>query len=469
MISATLGLGLCLGLAGCVPPSQELRRPVDRLVSDRLGPALGGKRSPGPGVALGPALASDAHQIDALLAQPLDLATATRIALANSPRLLAAFDELDVAAGDVAAALGIGPLAIDGKLRFGRDYNEYEVDAIQNLLGLITAPARRSAATAELAAARARAAAAALRIAARVEIAFHDLLAAEQDAVLRQTAFEAAETAAVLRERMRAAGNTSELALARDREAREQTRLELDRAQVTVSARREAVNALLGLSGSRTQWTATGELPEVPAEPPALDGLEDSAIAASLELSAGRERRTAAERRASAERIRAVLPEIGVGVSIADDGHQREIGPALRIGIPLFDQRSGERARANALVRREDHELAAQAIELRTAARLARATALASFREARQLQDVVVPLRQQIVGETVKHYNAMDADLFAVILARRALVEASHQAIDAARRYAHAMAEVTALQRGVMLDPAPAPGTPAPAAIEEAR
>lgn len=68
----------------------------------------------------------------------------------------------------------------------------------------------------------------------------------------------------------------------------------------------------------------------------------------------------------------------------------------------------------------------------------------------------MLPLRQQIVDETLKHYNAMDADPFALIVARRDLVEGGHQYLDALRRYWNAMAEVAALQRGVTV----APGDP---------
>jgi outer membrane protein TolC len=429
-----------LALAGCVPSSQEVRAPVDRLVTERLG----ADRAPA---------ALSAAQLDALLAQPIDAATAVRIALATSPRLRVAFDQLDIAAADVAIALGLGPVTVDAQLRFVGDHDEYEVDAIQNLLGLVTAPARRAAAHAELAATRAAVAAAALRLAARVEIAFDDLLAAQQDVALRQTAFDAAAAAATLRERMHAAGNTTDLALARDRAAHEQARLELDRARAAATARREAAGAVIGLSGVRTAWAAAGELRALPAAAPALDALEATATAASLELAAGRDRRDAAEQRARDERLRSVLPELGVGIAVADDGRGTGVGPALRIGIPLLDPRSGSRARADALVRRADHELEAQRVALATAARVAGNAALATYQEARHLRDVVLPLRQQIVGETLRHYNAMDADPFALIAARQDLIEATHQYIDAVRRYWNAMAEATALSRGVMLDP----------------
>jgi outer membrane protein TolC len=454
---ATAPIAAVVAIAGCVSSSQELRAPVDRLVAERMAGGPGGASGAKPDRTA--ELTTDATdaQIDALLAAPLDTATAIRIALVRNPGLRVAFDALDVAAADVAGALGFGPVEVDAKLKYGSAHNEVEVDAIQGLLGVITAPGRRAAASAELSAARATAAAGALRLAARVEIAIDDVRAAQQEVALRDTAYAAADAAATLRERMHAAGNTSDLALARERDGREQARLERTRAEAALVARRDAAAAMIGLSGRRTEWTAAGELRALPDAPPALDGIAAGAVAASLELAAARDRRDAADHRAGTERLRSVLPEIGAGVAIADDGHNTGIGPAVRIGVPLFDPRSGERARANALVRRADHELEATRAALAAGVRAARQAALAAHAEAHHLRTVVLPLRQQIIDETLKHYNAMDADPFALIAARQGAVDAAHQYLDAQRRYWSAMAEVAALGRGAMLRAAPEP------------
>jgi outer membrane protein TolC len=419
--------------AACVPATSELRAPVDREIMQRLG-------------------GEPARTVDDLLAKPLDASSAIRIAIANSPRLRAAFDELGIAGGELASALELGPLDIEAMYRRGDGGSELEIDAIQNVLGLVTAPRRRAAAHADLAQARAHATAAAMRLAANVQIAFDDLIAATQDVELRRTAFDAADAAATLRERMFDAGNTSELARARDRAAREQSRVDLARAEADVEARRATIDALLGLSGAQTAWTATGSLGGLPAAAPSLDGLEASAVAASLDLVEAGARVDAAANRLGDRSIRAVLPELGAGVSIIDRDSRVEVGPAVRIGIPLFDQGRGQRATAAAELRRGEDTRSAVAIELRARARAARVAALASYAEARHLRDIVVPLRQQIVDETLLHVNAMDADPFQLIAARRDLADAGHQYLDALRRYWNAIAEVTALQRGVMVE-----------------
>lgn len=426
----------CLLVAACAPTQAELRRPVDRDVAARLGAPV--------------SIATD-KGVAALLAKPLDRDAAVRIALANNERLRAALAELGVAGGELASAIGLGPLHVDVATRFG-GWFELEADAIQGVLGLITAPRRRAVARADLAAARATATATALRLAAQTEIAFNDLVAAQQELELRRTAFDAADAAATVRERMHAAGNATDLDQARDRDAREQARLDLARAEANVEIRREQLNALLGLTGDQTKWTATGTLADLPASAPALDDLEATAIAASLDVAAGRSRVVAADNQVGAENVRAWLPDLGVGVSVVDHGGGVEVGPAIRLGIPLFDQRSGDRARARAQRDKAEHELTATAIEVRAKARAARVAALAAYQEARHLREVVLPLRQQIVDQTLLHYNAMNATPFELIVARRQLAEGGQQYLDALRRYWNAMSEVTALRRGVALD-----------------
>ena len=440
MIDLRLPL-VAIALAACAPSTSSLRRPVDAELARRLGHDL--------------ELASDdprvAKAIALRLERPLDVEGAVRIALANSARLKVALDELGIAGSGLAVTLG--PAVVELEHRRGGGGQETEVAVIQDILGVITSARRRAAGHADVAAARATATATALRLAARVEIGFHDLLAAQQDLELRRLAFDAADAAAIVRERMHAAGNTSDLAQARDRDGREQARIELARAEAAIELRREAINALLGLTGEQTKWTASGRLPELPAAAPSLDAIEATAVTASLDLAAGTARADAAANHAADERLRTFLPHLGIGVAAADHDGELRVGPAIAIGIPLFDWNTGGRARARAEERRAQHELTAIAVELRAGARAARITALAAYGEARHLRELVLPLRQQIVDETLKHYNAMDADPFTLIVARRELADAGQQYIDALRRYANAMAAVRALERGVLLEP----------------
>ena len=418
---------LALLLVGCVPSRQAVWRPVDREIEQRIGQR---------------ATWGTSAAIDDLLAKPLDRAAATRIALALNQRLQASYEQLGIAAGDIASATVLRPLEVDLAYKFGIGggaHDEIEIDVTQDILDLLQLPQRRGVAQATLAATRARAVAATVMLVARVEAAHVDVVAAQQELELRQTAFDAASASAEIAERMHAAGNIPELTLARERDRREQTRIDLGRAQLDVELRREALNEVMGVSGRATKWTIDERLPDVPAAAPALDELEQTAIAASLDLEATKQDAEAAAGAVGVARVRSWLPSLGVGVSASREDDAWRAGPAISLGLPIFNQQQGPRAKANAELRRARNEHTAIAVELRARARATRQRVLEAYAEARHLREVVLPLRQNIVDETLKHYNAMDADPFALVIARRELVDGGDQYLDALRRYWNAI------------------------------
>lgn len=438
-----LGFALVLALTGCVPSRSSVFGPVDREIERRLGlqaswPEGIDGRVPGA--------------ITDLLAKPLDRDAAIRIALATNRRLQAEYDRLGIAASEIASATVLAPLRVDleYKLASGAKNSETELDVIQDVLDLVQLPQRRGIARADLDAARARAVAATVELVARVEVAYIDVVAAQQELELQQTAFDAAAASAEIAERMHAAGNLPDLGLARERDQREQARLDLARAQVDVEVRREALNQALGLSGEQTKWTLTARLPDVPVAAPALDSLERDAVATSLDIAAVRAEADAARGRVGLARFRSVIPELGVGVSADHKDGEWDFGPAVAIGLPLFNQGQGPRARANAELRRAQNEAIATAVELRATARATRQRVLGAYYEAKHLMTIVLPNRQTVLAETLKQYNAMNASTFELLVARRDLVDAGRQYIDAQRRFWRAAAEARALARGAM-------------------
>ncbi len=439
----SVGLVFALTIAGCVPSRSSVFGPVDREIERRVGVGATwheniDSRVPGA--------------ITELLAKPLDRDAVVRIALATNRRLQAEFDRLGIAASEIASATVLAPLRVDleYKLARGDKAAETEIDAIQDVLDLIQLPQRRSIARADLDAARAGAVAATVGLVARVEVAYIDVVAAQQELELRQTAFDAAVASAEIAERMHAAGNLPDLGLARERAQREQARIELARAQIDIEVRREAMNQLLGLSGDHTKWTVSARLPDVPTAAPALDTLERDAVVASLDIAAVRAQAEAAAGRIGLARFRSVVPELGIGVSADRKDGAWDFGPAIAIGLPLFDQGQGPRARANAELRRAQNEAIATAVELRATARATRQRVLGAYAEAKHLFDVILPLRQTVLAETLKQYNAMNATTFELLIARRDIVDAGRQYIDALRRFWRAAAEARALARGAM-------------------
>jgi len=176
LIAATL-------LADCVPSRSSLFDPVEHDVSNRLG----------IGVSWAEAGRTSAA-VDALLAKPIDLETALRVALARNRHLQAQFDELGIAASQVAEATVLPPLSVDAdyKAAVSGGGTEVELTAVQDVLDLLQLGQRRGIAHAELRGARARAVAATVVLAAQVEAAFYDAVAAVQERELVASASEAA-------------------------------------------------------------------------------------------------------------------------------------------------------------------------------------------------------------------------------------------------------------------------------------
>lgn len=432
---------LAFAAAGCVPSHSAIFGPVDREVARRLGTTAMWNESIDSRVP---------GAVAQLLGSPLDRDAAVRIALATNRRLQAEYDRLGIAASEIAAATVLPPLRVDleYKLARGDGSSETEVDVTQDVLELLQLPQRRGIARADLDAARARAVAATIELVATVEGAYIDVVAAQQELELRATAFDAASASADLAERMHAAGNLPDLELARERDQREQSRLDLARSQLDVEVRRETLNQTLGLTGEQTTWTIEARLPDVPSAPPSLDTLERDAVAASLDIAATRADAAAAAGRVGLARFRSVIPELGVGVSADRKDGEWDVGPTIAVSLPIFDQGQGPRARANAELRRAQNTAIATAVELRATARATRQRVLGTHAEARHLLDVILPNRQTVMTETLKQYNAMNASTFELLIARRELVDAGRQYIDALRKFWRAASDARALARG---------------------
>jgi cobalt-zinc-cadmium efflux system outer membrane protein len=425
---------------GCLPSRSTVFGPVDRDIEKRLG----------VGVAWGEDAKTTAA-IDALLTKPIDLDAAVRIALARNRRLQAAFDELGIAASEVADATVLPPASIDADYKWAVDGSgsEIELTAVQDVLDLLQLGQRRGIANAELRGARARAVAATVELAARVEVAVYEVIAAGQERELAQTAFDAYAASADLVERQHAAGNATDLQLAREQEQRERARIEVVRAEQQIVQARAQLAAQLGLGANEHDWKVAGHLPEPPATEPDLADLEQASLATNLDLAALRAEADAAAARHRYAMVRAFVPELGVGIAAARrDVGDWEVGPAVRVGIPLFDQQQGPRARARAQEQRARNEAVATSVELRTTAEATRSRVHQAFAEVRQLADVVMPLRKRVLDETVLQYNAMNASTFELLVARRDMVDVGRQYIEALRRYWSSMAEVKALRRG---------------------
>jgi cobalt-zinc-cadmium efflux system outer membrane protein len=422
------GIVLCALVvwAGCVPSQQALYAPVHAQASERLGQNIQSR----------PGSPQASKEVAELLQAPLTADSATRIALLNSATLQAALEDLGVRGGALAQATAPENPEIDVELLYpldGDDEPHLELQVVQSLTSLLAIPWRRGMARASLAAGRWRAVAAAVDLAAEARIAFYRALAANQILTLQRTISEAAALSVELATRLHEAGNITDLALAQEQALLEQARLDSADAELAMRESRERLNTTLGLWGEQTAWTLTGNIEDIPVQATDLGDLESVAIARSLALAELRAEGDAAAGAVGVARLSSWLPEIGAGVSGSREEGSWRVGPALTLSLPLFDIGQGERASAWARLRQAQQQYRARAIEVRSEARALGQRYQTAYARVAQLRDVVLPLRQRILEQTVLQYNAMNASPFELLVARQQQIQASRQYIESLR------------------------------------
>jgi cobalt-zinc-cadmium efflux system outer membrane protein len=264
---------------------------------------------------------------------------------------------------------------------------------------------------------------------------------------LRRTVLAAMRASVEAAESLRQAGNITDLDLATDRQFLEQARVAFARAETEASATRERLSAMLGLWGTKNIWAAPARLPDPPASELSTDTLEQRAVERSVDLAMARARYAAAAKRANLARAEGWLPELKAGVSAQREGSW-SVGPAAEIQVPLLYQGQGQVDAALAEARRQEHVHEDLAVHVRSAARTA-ATKLRSAREsAMHYRSVVLPLGDQILGETQLQYNAMGIGVFQLLQTKREQVEAARTYVELLRDYWVARTEVARLEAG---------------------
>ncbi|MCI0546223.1 MAG: TolC family protein, partial [Candidatus Rokubacteria bacterium] len=130
-----------------------------------------------------PAEASATDQaLDQILAAPLGVDSAVRVALLNNPGLQATFEEIGISQADLAQAARIANPELSGFVRFPSEGSgrNTEFSLIQNVFDIFIQPLRKKIAAAELEQTKLRVANDVLGLAAEVKEAYFTLQARQQ-------------------------------------------------------------------------------------------------------------------------------------------------------------------------------------------------------------------------------------------------------------------------------------------------
>ncbi len=379
------------------------------------------------------------QSVDALLQTNLTVSSALSVALLNNRSLQAQFEEIGVSQAELAQATRLKNPVVSGSWRFplsGPGMVNSDYGLTQNLLDLLTLPARKKIAARNLELAQQRLAHGILSFTEEVQTAFYTLQARQQFAKRLGVIVEINEATADISRRQFDAGNINSLELRNQQLAFTQSRLDLAKVDAEVRAAREKLNRLLGLWGKQTAWQITDELAALPAEELSLDDVEAVAVTRRLDLAAARSDVAAVAYALKLKRGVRYLPGVNVGMNAERDlDGSWVLGPTLDLEIPLFDQGQPELAKLAARYRQTRRQFEALAINIRSEVREARDALIAARDATAYHQKFLLPQHQQLLGETLLQYNAMQIGNFDLLLAKQREQQAEQAAIEASRDY----------------------------------
>ena len=433
--------------AGCATVPREAGFPdVERTVMERTGRKVHWNQGSESDRAV-------ASEVRSLLAAELSADEAVQIALLNNRNLQATYESLSLAQADLVSAGLLRNPIFEAEVRFpeGGGGPGLELALVQDFIDLLYIPLRKRLAGAAFEAAKLRVAGSVLDLSGQVRAAFYTLQASEQTLEMRRQVLSATEAAYDLAKRLRAAGNITELDLSNERALFEQSKLDVRSAELDALRRRERLNVLMGLWGEDTKWRVASRLPEIPAEEAEASDLERLALERSLDLGIAKREIEQAAQSLGIARPLGLFGEVEAGVSAEREPEgDWALGPVLSFPIPLFNPGQPGVAAARAELRGAGERYAATAVSIRSQVRTAHATVLAAREQANYYAKVILPLRQQILGQTQLQYNAMQLGAFQLLQAKTEQVDAANSYIRSLRDYWVARTELEQLLSGRM-------------------
>jgi cobalt-zinc-cadmium efflux system outer membrane protein len=386
-------------------------------------------------------------RLQTLLASELSAEAATEVGLLNSPRLRGRLEELGVAQADLVQAglltnptLNFSllfPVSPGGVLAIGGSL-------VQDFLDLALMSVRKKAASAERRRAELEVANDVLGLVADVQTAYFTAVAARELLEVRRTIAQAARAAAELADRQYRAGDTNALNLSTQRVFALEAETAVLRTEADVAAATSHLLELLGDPQTPRPIELPRVLPKVVEAAPLMDGaMERLGIEQRLDLQAACQESAAIEAELELAGASRWTGNFNLGIEAGRDteGHTA-VGPTLGVQVPLFDQGQARIARLEALKRKADAHAEEVRVRVRTQIRAANARLSSTQRLASQLGSMLVPLREQIVQLSQRHYDAMQLGVYQLLLAKQAEVAAYGDYIESTRDYWVARAEL---------------------------
>ena len=390
-----------------------------------------------------PATAQDSAAVNArvstLINRPLTTDSAVQIALLNNRRLRATLEDVGISQAELVEASTPRNPSLASSVRFpkGGGKVNWEFGVASDILDTLLIPMKRRIAADELVQTERKVSHEILQLAAETKAAWFHLVASEQQLHKLKDIAGVNESVSDFAKRVHEEGNINELELLELQVGYQQVQADIKRGRSEVAADRAKLNRLLGLSGAQAQWQlATNALPALPGSDPSFAQAEAAALAQRQDLAAARAHVSALESALSLKRKTRLLPGLNLGVDTERESEGGTLtGPTLDIELPVFNWGRASVSKLEASLRQAQAEAEAIEAEVRNDVSASH-TALRLARDAAEYQQsTLLPQRQNILKQTLLHYNAMQKSNVALLRAKDEEQRAEKDSIASLRDY----------------------------------
>jgi len=190
----------------------------------------------------------------------------------------------------------------------------------------------------------------------------------------------------------------------------------------------------LGLTNSDLQWLSQENLPDLPSEEFSLSDLEEKAIANRIDLAMKQQEIKGFEQSLTMARL-GMIPSVEGGFNWEKESNGKKLkGPAFEAEVPVFDRKQADRLRAQSQIEAGKKQLEALEAQIRLEVRLAYQR-LTSDRAMTETYREAIPIRQEILKQTLYHYNYMLKGVYDLLPAKQEEINTQRDYITASRDY----------------------------------
>ncbi len=376
-------------------------------------------------------------EIESILKYPLTAEGAVKIAVLNNPSLKASLVGLGISRADLMQSGLIHNPMFLAKIRESNEdgvktNTEFEVK--QDVTDLLFWPLRKRIANKQFQQAEYELTKTIVDFIEEVRTQFYVWQGAVEMLSLRKDFYNAQESDWELAQRQRQAGNINNLVLAEHKVAWQQAKIELSRSELENQKAREQLRNLLGLTSNEIELKAEGSLPDLLSDEFPLSDLEEQAVENRLDLAIKRQEIKTLEQALTLAHL-GVIPSVNGGFNTEreTDG-SRVKGPVFEAEVPIFDHKQADRLRIKSQIEMSQRKFESMEAHARLEVRLAYGQ-LMTNKEVVKTYLESIPVRREIIKETLSHYNYMLKGVYDLLRVKQDEVNTCRDYIVALRDY----------------------------------